>query len=493
MHMMMKTTTFSLLLLISGLFLSLVESKNLRTKIKHHIKGKNTKQDDRHSDRRRDMTQKRDEENENFDIGTFSDEIYPTNDYFSMFKNGALILYPNDDLLSNDIPDSSSVINMLRIGNVNQPQYGNLIHASNGNMIYFPQSDWSGTDSFTYTLLYDEKTYVGTATVFITVFGDNGDNDPVPHDDEYTLFENTLLTVDDATNEGLLANDLNANINGLEVIGCNPLFSTNNDAAVGYLNTNIDGSFTYDPPNDFSGNRDFECVLIDNSFETYLTTLVFIIEPTRPVDDLDAHDDFFTIQEDIPENLDVLLNDEPTTSSSSSTSANELIFITSFTSPSHGTLTQINNIDNNSGGGQFEYIPNPNFHGQDSFTYTIAYSDNESSSTSNNDFDTATVTITVNGFPHAVTDYYTTRRNYAISVSAENGIVQNDFDPDGDSLQVHHCSVSKEGVTPSWNSDGSFYYNPKINYIGSDEFECIIEDGNGGKDTSTVYVEMSPF
>ena len=114
--------------------------------------------------------------------------------------------------------------------------------------------------------------------------------------------------------------------------------------------------------------------------------------------------------------------------------------------------------------GSFDYDPNGQFEylavgetAQDTFDYTVT--------DSNGATDTATVTITITGVNDATTanaDAYGTDEDTVLNVLVGAGLVQNDTDIDtNDTLTV--AGVDDSGTTGNvtWNSDGSFDYDPK--------------------------------
>ncbi len=131
--------------------------------------------------------------------------------------------------------------------------------------------------------------------------------------------------------------------------------------------------------------------------------------------------------------------------------------------------------------GQFTYIPNPNFSGTDTFTYSV--SDGMGGS------DEATVTVTVapvNDDPEADDDNVQTAEDQAITIDP----LANDLDVDGDVLTITAVSQASNG-TVVINADGTLTYTPNANFNGTDSFSYTVEDGQGGSDTATVVLSVS--
>jgi photosystem II stability/assembly factor-like uncharacterized protein len=145
-----------------------------------------------------------------------------------------------------------------------------------------------------------------------------------------------------------------------------------------------------------------------------------------------------------------------------------------------GTLTL--NTD-----GTYDYIPDPDFNGTDSFVYEVCDTDN--------DCDQATVTITVNPVndpPVAVDDNYVATEDTPLEV-ADPGVLSNDFDVDGGALSVFGWDANSQfGGSVSMDAVGSFSYTPALGFVGDDSFTYTVSDGNGGFDTATVYITVEP-
>jgi VCBS repeat-containing protein len=125
----------------------------------------------------------------------------------------------------------------------------------------------------------------------------------------------------------------------------------------------------------------------------------------------------------------------------------------------------------------------------------------------------ATVTITVVGTNdpvNAVDDpttqpaaVYTTNESTPITVSAANGVLVNDTDPDtGTTLVVTNTApfLSAKGAAVTINANGGFTYDPSasavlnalaINTSTTDTFTYTASDGQGSTDTATVTITVN--
>jgi VCBS repeat-containing protein len=147
--------------------------------------------------------------------------------------------------------------------------------------------------------------------------------------------------------------------------------------------------------------------------------------------------------------------------------------------PGDGSLTL-------SSDGSFTYTPDPGFFGSDSFTYKA----NDGSPAESN---TATVTITVNEVntaPTAGDNSYSTNEDTTLNVAAP-GVLGNDTDPDGDSLNAVLDTGPSDGSL-TLNSNGSFTYTPDANFNGSDSFTYRASDGSANSNVATVTITVDP-
>ena len=109
----------------------------------------------------------------------------------------------------------------------------------------------------------------------------------------------------------------------------------------------------------------------------------------------------------------------------------DTIFAILVQTTSNGTLTFFSD-------GNFEYCPDSNFNGSDSFSYVV--SDGYLMS------DTVTVTINVlptNDLPIGLDDTYGLVKNSTLEISDSLGILSNDSDVDGDSIFANLLDSTK--------------------------------------------------
>ncbi|MBN1210074.1 MAG: tandem-95 repeat protein, partial [Myxococcaceae bacterium] len=225
----------------------------------------------------------------------------------------------------------------------------------------------------------------------------------------------------------------------------------------------------YTPPFGFRGVVTFDYTITDNNggFDTATVTVTVDLPNNPPT----ANDDSFTVDEDSAATvLDVLAND------TMAPDTGETLSVTGVTQPAGGTVTFT--------AADVSFTPAPNFFGPTTFTYTI--SDGRQGT------DTATVTVMVTGLndpPDAVDDTLSVAED---SVNAVLDVLGNDsFLPDGaETLTVTSVTQPASG-TVTLNA-GVVTYTPPANFSGNVTFTYTIDDGNGGTDTATVNLTVTP-
>lgn len=312
------------------------------------------------------------------------------------------------------------------------------------------------------------STQVETATLTILAVNDS----PVAGNDAYSVSEDNTLTV--AVGSGVRVND-----NDVET---SQLFLTVSLLAGpihGSLALSADGSFVYSPAANYHGSDQFTYLVNDGNGGFAVGSVNVTVTPLN--DNPTAVNDAFIVNEDSGSNaLGVMAND------SASPDSGETLMITALAmGPLHGMVII-------SGGGTgLTYTPNAGYSGTDSFTYEI--------NDGNGGMAQAVVFITVtsiNDPPNAVDDTTVAEENGA-SVAVH--VLDNDTDPDGNPRTIVRTSSAAHGSvfianngTPTNPADDFITYTPSANFFGRDTFIYDIADGNGGMDSATVTITVSP-
>ncbi len=327
---------------------------------------------------------------------------------------------------------------------------GSLLFNSDGSYDYTPNANFSGTDSFTYTVTDAASGETSTQTVTLSI---NSVNDLTAADDSATGDEDTTISSSVAINDSTSSGGVLT-------------YAVDTSVSNGSLVFNSDGSYDYTPNANFVGTDSFTYTVTDaDSGESNIQTVTLTI---NPVTDLSAADDVATGDEDTTISASVAIND-------STTSGGVLTYAID-TGVSNGSL--VFNSD-----GSYDYTPNANFSGTDSFTYTVTDADSGESSTQ-------TVSLTVN----SVTD-----------LSAADDVASGDEDTTISSSVASNDSTTSGGVLTYavdtgvsngslvFNSDGSYDYTPNANFVGTDSFTYSVTDAASGESsTQTVSLTVNP-
>jgi Ca2+-binding RTX toxin-like protein len=100
---------------------------------------------------------------------------------------------------------------------------------------------------------------------------------------------------------------------------------------------------------------------------------------------------------------------------------------------------------------------------------------------------TTTTQFGANRAPVSVSDLLPTARDVAGTVN----VLANDFDPDGDPLQVVTPSPAAAHGSVACTAGGSCLYTPAAGYVGPDAFAYGVSDGRGGTVVGAVSVSVA--
>lgn len=324
---------------------------------------------------------------------------------------------------------------------------GSVVVNPDNSVTYTPEANLYGVDSFTYTLS-DGHGGTDTAVVTLTVMPVN--DAPVATNDTAMTDEDTAVTLD------VLANDTDVDGDALTL---ESVTQPDNGVVV----ARVDGTLTYTPTADYHGADSFTYTISDGQGGMAVGEVTVAVNPVN--DKPTALDDAAATLEDTAVTINVLTNDTDVDG--------DTLTITTVTTPTNGLATI--NPDNT-----VTYAPNANFHGLDSFAYTI--------SDGHSEMDTAAVVITVmpvNDAPVARDDGTVTEAETAVTIA----VLANDTDVDGDALRVENVTQPLNG-TAVINPDQTITYTPAAGFYGDDSFTYTISDGQGGSDTAIVLVTV---
>ena len=393
-------------------------------------------------------------------------------DDFAFTTGGGTI---NVFVLDNDFdPDPGDV--PFISGFAQTTAFGGTVSQSGDTLVYQPQFDFTGTDSFSYTISDGELT--DTATVTVTVDLPPG---PIAFDDFATTTENIAASIP------VLQNDFDPDGFLLEITSFSEASVEGGTVSLDDNDTPFDTNddlLVYEPDEGFTGTDSFSYTIADSDGLTASATVTVTVEEpdNRPPE---AVDDEAETQVDIEVNIPILDNDfdldgddvELFDAPSTSEEGGDIDLDT------NGTIRDLTDDS-------LIYTPPAGFTGTDEFTYTIT--DGEFT-------DTATVTVTVNPEPDpppmAVDDSAETTEQMPVEID----VLANDSDEEGIfELSDFEESTQAGGTVVRIDNNGTIFdlsddvleYTPAEGFTGTDSFIYTITDSAGQTDTATVTVRV---
>lgn len=375
-------------------------------------------------------------------ITSANDNAAPTavNDVFTTLMNTA----KTHAVIANDKdPDGDA----LTITNTTEAAHGS-VDIINNQIKYTPENNYTGTDSFTYTLS-DGKGGTATATVNVTIEAPTSTNvAPKAIDDTVTLYANTAKQYD------VLNNDYDDDGDTLTI-------SEKTQGKYGSVEI-INNQIKYTPNTDYVGSDRFTYTIKDGNGHTATATVTVDIESTTANTAPIAVNDAIKTDVNTSITYDVLAND--------SDDDGDSLIISGHTEPTSGTVTTVNN--------KIVYTPTTNYTGSDTFEYSI--SDNHGHTA------TATVTITVgSGSPVLSPNYAATYGDMPVSIR----VLDDDTDPDGDTLSLVSIATAPVHGTATIVGD-EVNYQATTGYVGDDTFWYQATDNNGYTLTAKVTIDV---
>jgi VCBS repeat-containing protein len=387
---------------------------------------------------------------------TVSSQNHPpvaTNDSYNVLQDTTLNVSAASGVLANDTDPDSDPLNAVLDTNTT---HGSLNLASDGSFTYTPDTGFAGQDTFTY---HANDGALDSAPATVTISVQSSNLPPSATDDPYSTGVNVQLSV---PTPGVLGNDTDPNGDPLTAVL--ELTTTH-----GSLNFSTDGSFTYTPNLDFTGQDSFTYHATDGSLDSNTATVTINVQVGNAAPNAN-HDSY-----GVPMNNALSVSAPGVLANDTDANGDALTAILD-SDPAHGTLVL-------GADGSFSYTPDLDFFGLDTFTYHA--SDGGLSSAP------ATVTIEVlesNLAPSAADDVYSVVQGNPLPVPAP-GVLANDSDANGDSLTAVLDGTTAHG-TLTLNADGSFTYTPQSGFYGQDSFGYRASDGTLESQRAQVTIDV---
>ena len=326
-------------------------------------------------------------------------------DDYTTTRGTALVTTASNGVLANDTDaDHDPLITVLS----RNPTHGTLQLNLDGSFRYTPNSEFTGTDTFTYRAR-DASNSSNEATVTIVISANRA---PVAVNDAFPVNQDTS-----ANSFNVLANDTDPDAGDTKTITA--FGATNHGGTVSIVGAGANNTLIYTPAAGYVGPETFTYTMRDTAGLTSSATVTVTVSHVNhaPV----AVNDAFPVNQDTSANsFNVLANDTDPDAGDTKT-------ITAFGATNHGGTVSIVGAGANN---TLSYTPAAGYVGPEAFTYTMRDTAGLTSS--------ATVTVTVshvNHAPVATADSYSTNKGTALTVDAANGVLKNDTDPDtGDTL-----------------------------------------------------------
>lgn len=384
------------------------------------------------------------------------------NDSYTTDEDVALNVSSANGVLANDTdPDAKDTHTAFWVaGPLHAVQF---VLNSDGSFSYTPDPNWNGTDTFTYRVRDAKSMSTNEGTVTITVSPVN--DAPQAFNDTYLTTKNSTLDVSGA--EGVLSNDVD--------IESNPITAVPKKEATsqGFIDLKSDGSFTYIPNSDWTG---------EDSFTYYAQDATLLSQPATV-----KITTSWSNSKPVAADMNVIVNEDTSLSGTlqaSDPDQGDQLQFAMITGPSNGHLF----LDAT---GSFTYIPDFNYSGPDSFTFNAKDSFQATSKA-------ATVSITVN----PVNDVPVAEDLHSFTgtedVSFNGSLMVSDVDStvltcSVDSQPAHGAVQFTNPATGTNPKTCSFTYTPDSNWNGDDSFTYIVKDDQlAASAPATVLIILTP-
>ncbi|MCR9305554.1 tandem-95 repeat protein [Vibrio diabolicus] len=372
-------------------------------------------------------------------VNPINDLPVPQDQQFSVEEDGTL-QFTDADLLAGatDIEGDDLSVTGIRYEGTD----GVLTDNGDGTYSFAPNENFNGDVNFSFDVSDGTDTVSASVDVSVTPVNDP----PVAGSTSYTVHEDNSITISDAQ---LLANssDLEGDVS---------IDSVNYSGSDGVLQINGDGTYTFSPNENFSGEVSLDVVVVDEEGATDSTTAgITVLEVNDPPI---AGATSYSVNED-----EVITISSAQLLANASDVEGEVAIDSVSYSGSDGIFT-----DN--GDGTFSFAPNENFYGDVSLDVVVTDEDGATVATNAN-----IDVLPINDAPVSGNLAYSVDEDGSITLSQEQLLAQAG-DVDGDDLTASKLTVDGNATVVA-NDDGSFTITPDADFNGDIDIQFNITDG----------------
>ncbi|MDR3108875.1 MAG: tandem-95 repeat protein, partial [Planctomycetaceae bacterium] len=394
-------------------------------------------------------------------------------DEYTVLHDNPLLVPWDNGLFINDTD--------IDIGNLSASVISTPAHAErfefdeHGGFLYVPVAGFVGWDSFEYKLNPDSsyvgKGYSARVNIHVTDTPGTAKNDyyEIEHDQKLFVSYKEGVLLQESSNYGYVyggdvdPDEGDMGIAQMEIVGNGPEH--------GILTTNALGGFCYEPEAGYTGIDTFYYRFGTSQTKSNVAAVSIRVKNTLPQP---QNDQYF-----LPDASGTVFyrNYEEGVLANDTLRDNEIPTVLLKSSNAQGTLDLRPS-------GAFIYTPLAGFHGTDYFVYTISDGIEESIQ--------AVISFTVdNAQPAAVSDRYETSKNCALTIAANEGVLLNDYDENGDILTWSVLTQPTHGTLLGTSQNGGFHYLPDENFVGEDFFTYQVNDPYGGTAAGVVRINIT--
>lgn len=396
------------------------------------------------------------------------------------------------DVLNNDAVNPGAGVAALLIsftqpanGTVTLDNKGTAADTSDDELVYVPNFEFNGTDTFTYVMNDTAATganSTGTVTVTVTDVNDA----PIVVNDTANGTEDTPVTIAIST---LLGNDSpGLGETNTQTLSITSVSSTNGTVAISGSN------IVFTPAADLNGPVTFSYVATDTGSPALTGTGVVTVTLTAVNDAPVTVADNLTTNEDTALTLaaaSLASNDSPGPATATD-EASQTLTVTAVSKPATtlGTVSL--------SGGNIVYTPALNFNGTETFFYTVQDSGGATAT------GTATVTVNaINDAPIPGADSVTAFKGVPLQISVADLLANDASGPANESgqtpLTITAVSNAVNGTVTLNQSTGIITFTPAADFSGAASFQYTVQDSGptGGTNVNsasgTVSVTVQDF